>query len=146
MTRGRKAEWEAVIERRDGSALAKDRLSAALAVWTGQRTAAAACLQVGLTAKRFWTLRWQLLQAALASLEPRPTGRPARQTGAVDAQLAALQQKVQELHVELSAAQLREEIALVLPQRLSGPGRYKRARRQRPGSRKRGAKSGTSNC
>jgi hypothetical protein len=144
MTRGRKAEWEAVIERLDGSALAKDRLSAALAVWTGQRTAAAACLQVSLTAKRFWTLRWQLLQAALASLEPRPTGRPARRTGAGDAQVAALQQQVQELQLDLRAAQLREEMALVLPQRVPGQGRCKKARRPRPGSRKRGAKSGTS--
>jgi hypothetical protein len=146
MTRGRQAEWEAVIERLDGSALAKNRLSAALAVWTGQRSVAAACLHVGLTAKRFWTLRWQLLQAALASPEPRPTGRPARRTGTGDAQVAALQQKVQELQVDLRAAQLREEMALVLPQRVPRQGRCKRARRQRPGSRKRGANSGTSDC
>lgn len=75
---------------------------------------------LGLSERRFRMLRGQLLQAALAAREPRPAGRPPRQAGQTDAQVARLQDQVRDLQLQLWAAQVREEIALLLPQRLPG--------------------------
>lgn len=144
MSRGRRPEWAAVVERLDGSPLAKARLSAALEVWTGKQTAAEACLQVGLSERRFRVVRCQLLQAALAGLEPRPAGRPPRVALQNQSQLAALEATVRQLQRDLQAAQLREEIALVLPNLAQRRGRRKGARRKQPTRPKRDANNGTS--
>jgi hypothetical protein len=135
MTRGRRPEWAAVVQRLDGTAQAKARLCAALEVWTGQRTAAEVCCQLGLGERRFRALREQLLQAALLSLEPRSAGRPPGPAGGTDAQLAQFQAQVSELQAELRAAQVREEIALVLPHLARRRGRGKGARRRQPRNR-----------
>jgi hypothetical protein len=98
-----------------------------------------ACARLGIGAARFQQVRAELLQAALASQEPRPPGRPALAPAAAAAQLAALQARVAELELELQAARAREEIALVLARGASG-GESKKAagrrlrRRRRPSS------------
>jgi hypothetical protein len=64
--------------------------------------------------QRFRQLRAELLQAALERLEGRPAGRPRR--AEEPAEIAELRQHLAELQRELHLAQVREEIALALPQ------------------------------
>jgi hypothetical protein len=140
MSRGRRPEWAAAVQRLEGSAEAKAQLAAVLEVWAGRCTAASACLGLGLAERRFRALGYQALRGALAALEPRPAGRPARLAGDPDARVAALEAAVRQLQLDLQAAQVREEIALVLPQVLDSGGRAKGARRRK--ARRRGRESG----
>jgi transposase-like protein len=102
--------------------VAKGRLAVVLEVLAGRQTVADACGRLGLSERRFYDLRDQALRAALAGLEPRPRGRPPRMSA--DARTTALEATVRELRLDLHAAQVREEIALALPQlhRRAGPG------------------------
>jgi hypothetical protein len=144
MTRGRRPGWVEALERLEGSAAAKARLRAVLEALAGGRTAAAVCLGLGISERHFRALRDRVLQAALAALEPRPAGRPARPEGEAGGRVAELKAAVSDLRLELRAAQVREELALLLPQVLRRPGRAGRARRRkgrRPGA---GASRGAS--
>jgi hypothetical protein len=112
--RGRRPSGPEYVERLEGSAQAKERLHVVLQTLAGTCRVQQACDRLGVCAQRFHQLRTQLLQAALDSLEPQPAGRPC--PVAPDAQTQELAAAVQQLQVELRAAQTREEIALVLPQ------------------------------
>jgi hypothetical protein len=129
MTRGRKPEGVGLIERLAGSEAAKTRLELILEALAGRRTVAEVCRQLGLGERRFHALRQQVLQAALGSLEPRPAGRPAQTPSAADGRVAALEAAVQELRLDLRAAQIREEIALALPHLLQRAAQTKKAGR-----------------
>jgi hypothetical protein len=130
MTRGRRTA-AALVQQLDGSDEAKARLVMLLDVWAGQQTAVQAVLRFGLSERRFHQLRTQCLQAALTSLEPRPLGRPARRPDDSNGQLAALQNQVQNLRLDLRAAQIREEIALAMPHLHRRGGRSKTAGRKK---------------
>jgi hypothetical protein len=142
MTRRRTPQWAAAVERLDGSALAKARLRAVLETLTGRRTVAEACRLLGLRERRFHELRNVVLQAALAGLEPRPAGRPPRPAAEPGGRVAALEATVRDLQLDLRAAQVREEIALMLPQLRRGAGRAKPPPRRKAGRRQPGGKSG----
>jgi hypothetical protein len=97
-----------------------------------------ACAQLGISEQRFRQLREELLQAAVDRLQDRPWGRPPRPQE--PEQTAALRQQVNQLQQELQVAQVREEIALALPQVSrtppaqgvpAPPGAKKKRRRQR---------------
>ena len=111
--RGRKPSGPAAVERLPGSPQARERLRVILETVAGTCRVGAACARLGLSEQRFDQLRTQVLQAGLDSLEPRPLGRPAR--AAPGATEAALQARVSALETERAAAQVRAEIALVLP-------------------------------
>jgi hypothetical protein len=115
-----------LLGRLEGSAAARARLEILLQTLTGRLPLVQACGRLGMSERRLYELRQEALQAALRSLEPRPPGRPARQVREENPQLAALQAEVQRLHLELCAAQVREEIALAMPQLLQ-PGQRKKA-------------------
>jgi hypothetical protein len=104
-----------LVEGLEGSAGAKARLVMILEVLAGRRAVAQACARLGLSERRFHALRRGALQAALGGLEPSPLGRPARAPADTDGRAAALEAEVRDLRLELRAAQVREEIALVLP-------------------------------
>src|SRR5262245_50959428 len=106
MTRGRKPEVARWVQRLDGSDEAKARLAVFLEVVAGTRPAAAAAAALGLSERRFHALRNHWLRAALASLEPRPMGRPPRRPEGAG-QLAALEAQVRSLRLDLRAAQIR---------------------------------------
>src|SRR5262245_20907951 len=146
MTRGRRPAWAEVVARLEGSAVAKARLRAGLEALTGQRTVAAACLGLGVSERRFRKLRDRMLRAALQGLEPRPAGRPSHPAGETAGRVAELEAAVRALRLDLRAAQVREEIALLMPQVLRRGGRARRAGRRkgrRPGAAERsGASSG----
>lgn len=125
MTRGRKPQVTALVQRLEGSDMAKARLAMFLEALAGKQTAVEAALGLGLSERRFHRLRNLCMQAALTSLEPRPMGRPSRRLQDQVGQLAALEIQVQTLRLDLRAAQIREEIAVAMPHLRQRSGRSK---------------------
>jgi hypothetical protein len=130
MTRGRRPDGARLVERLEGSSGAKARLGMILDVLAGRRTVGQSCARLRLSERRFHGSRHRALQAALSGLEPCPAGHPARGPAGADAR-AALQAEVRDLRLELRAAQVREEIALVMPGLLWRSGGRTAARRPR---------------
>ena len=111
--RGRIPAGPEYVEHLEGSDKAKERLRVILETMLGKWRVQEACGRLGICEQRFRQLREELLQAALVSLEERPSGRPRRPQEPEET--VALRQHVAELQRELQVAQVREEIALVLP-------------------------------
>jgi hypothetical protein len=86
-----------------------------LATIGGQMSVVDACEKLGVGEARFHELRAEWLQNSAALLEPKPLGRPAVQVTPEAAKVAALERQVQELKLDLRAAQIREELALLMP-------------------------------
>jgi hypothetical protein len=99
----------------DGSEQAKMRLKVILEVIAEKRTVKSACEELGISEARYHELEWTALQGAVDSLEPKPAGRPPAAASPPDPKLVALEEEVKELRVGLRAAQIREEIAVVMP-------------------------------
>jgi hypothetical protein len=113
--RGRWPSGPEYIDQQPGSVETKERLKAIFDTMYGQRRLLEACAQLDIGETRFHQLRERAIQGALVAIEPRPAGRPSR-TGLSDAeQIRVLEERVQELELALHEAQVREEIALVLP-------------------------------
>lgn len=66
----------------------------------------------------FHRLRKEVLEAALTRLEPKPLGRPPREVSPEQARCQELEQRVQSLESDLNLAEVRENIAHVMPQLL----------------------------
>ena len=115
MSRGRPPLGPGLADRVEGSAPAKERLKIILATIAGQMTVAEACEKLGLNEARFHELRTEWLQASVTHLEPKPLGRPVTQVTPEAAKVAALERQVQELKIDLRAAQIREELAPLMP-------------------------------
>jgi len=115
MRRGRKPLGPKLVDRLDASADAKRRLRLILETIAGARAVPEACDALGVTEARFHELREQALAGALQSLEPKPLGRPPKRPSPEDPRLAELEAEVRELRLEVRAAQVREEIAAVMP-------------------------------
>jgi transposase-like protein len=117
-----------LVQHLAGSAQAKQRLSVVLQTLAGERTVAQACAELGIGESRFHALRNQVLQQTLDALEPKPLGRPT--AAPEDARLARLQQEIRSLTVDLRAAQVREELAMMLPRVLHPDPRGRRAKKK----------------
>jgi hypothetical protein len=76
--RGRHPAGPEYVEHLQGSPQAKERLRLILETMAGRRRVQEVCQLLQISEQRFDQLRGQLLQAALASLEGKPTGRPPR--------------------------------------------------------------------
>jgi hypothetical protein len=132
--RGRYPSGPEYVNRLDGSARAKERLLVVLQTMVGRYRVQEACQLLGICEQRFDQLREQALQAALRELEGKPGGRPRREQTLTREQTLALRQQVADLEAELRAAQVREEIALVLPRAVRGesdPGKKTSVRKPR---------------
>jgi len=102
------------VDKLDGSLQAKERLRVVLETIAGTKSVKDACAQLGISESRFDQIRQEALQGALEGLEPGKPGRPAKEvedTTLVD----ELQDKLDEMLVELRVAQTRTEIALTMP-------------------------------
>src|SRR5262245_61457766 len=119
--RGRRPAGPHCVDRLQGSPLAKERLQVVLETLAGTCRVQEACRRLRVSEPRFQQLRSQVLEAALARLEPRPAGRPASCPSPTPEQVERLQEQVADLEVELRAAQARAEIALTLPQVVQEP-------------------------
>jgi len=100
----------------------KHRLRVILDTMAGMMSVKQACVVLCISEARFHQLRSRVLQGALDSLAPKPSGRPrlARVEGADT--VAELKEQVSQLEVELQAALVRTELALAMPQVLMDRG------------------------
>lgn len=120
--RGRPPQGPGLVENLDGSDAAKERLRVILETLAGTLTVEHACALLGVGETRFHELRAELLQQALHVLEPKASGRPSAPLPSVEAQeLQRLRAQVKDLSIDLRAAQVREEIALISPHLLKRP-------------------------
>lgn len=113
--RGRRPAGPESVEHMEGSALAKERYQVLWETLSGKLRVFEACQCLNISEPRYHQLKTEMQAAGLASLEPGQAGRPAHQPSPQQQQIAALQQQVADLEVQLRAAQARAEIALVLP-------------------------------
>jgi hypothetical protein len=114
--RGRLPSGPEYVDQLAGSDQAKERLKTVLETLAGTCRVQEACRRLSISEPRFHQLRQQVLEAGLAELEPRAKGRPAKIVSPAEEELVKLQEQLTAKEVELRAAQVREEIALVLPQ------------------------------
>jgi hypothetical protein len=126
-----------------GTAESKHRLRIVLETLMGDLTVEEACVELGVSEARFHELRQQALAGALSGLEPKRPGRPRQVVEPVETpREQQLRQEVDQLRVELQAARVRTEVALVMPHLLrDGEGKKKatsaKARRRKRGRRRR---------
>lgn len=113
--RGRKPLATRHVDGLCGSQRAKLRLQTILKTMQGEMTVAQACQVLGVGESRFHALRNEWLQAALALLEPRPLGRPPRVVSPETEQISQLQAENERLRQEQNTAEVREELARVMP-------------------------------
>jgi hypothetical protein len=123
---GRKPLGPALVEHLDGSRRAKQRLEVILATIAGQLTIERACEQLGIRPAMFYRLRTEVLEAGLARLEPRPIGRPPQSATAEQRRCEGLQLEVEDLQDELKLAEVREEIAHLMPHLVQKDGAGKK--------------------
>jgi hypothetical protein len=125
------------LKRLAASPLAKARLEWLLKSLSGECTVPDACAALGINESRFHKLRGDWLQAAAACLEPGRAGRRPKAVSPEAQEVAALQDKLRAVEVELHASQVRAELAQALPQ-VVGVGRGgKKAGAKRPRPRNR---------
>jgi transposase-like protein len=117
--RGRYPSGPEVVDHLEGSTKAKERLRVILETMTGDVRVSEACARLDICEQRFRQLRAELLQAALASLEDRPAGRPRRLEEPEE--MAVLRQQLEALQRQQQTSQVREEISLALPQVRQAP-------------------------
>jgi len=114
MTRGRPTEGLSVIDRLDAPRAARRRVHVVMATLAGQLSIIEACGQLGVQRTRFYSLRREVLQAALDAVSRRPRGRPPARRDETTT-ISALAARIRELELTLRTAALRSEIALTMP-------------------------------
>ena len=129
---GRPPKGPELVDQIDGSDQARRKLRIILETLSGEKTVPEACAELGIERSRFHAMRKAFLLDAVSSLEPRNRGRPPAQVSPEQAKVDLLQKRVEALTVEVRAAQIREELAAVMPHVLkptpgsSGAGKGKR--------------------
>jgi hypothetical protein len=113
--RGRHPAGPEYVHKLQASDETKQRLIAILETLSEQSRVLEACERLGISEARFHELRQEALQGALDRMEPRPAGRPRRCDEASGQRIQELEQRVQQLEIEVRAAQVRAEINLALP-------------------------------
>lgn len=104
------------VDRVPGSDEARNRLRIILATLTGEKTIPEACAELRIGESRFHELRNAFLAKGVESLEPKPLGRPPDPGPSdMERENLRLHRENEQLKLEVQAAQIREEIALVMP-------------------------------
>jgi len=128
---GRKPLGPELVQHLEGSEHAKERLQAMLETLVGRSTIAEACERLGIGEAMFHRLRIEALQAGLNRLEPRPIGRPPRETSVEASRVAELEERLTQLDQERQTAEVRLEIAQVLAAPQEKPSEKKTTERKR---------------
>ena len=115
MARGRPPDSSTLVTHLTGSAPARQRLDLMLQTLKGQVPIPQAAAQLGVGRSRFCLQRQEMLQTALEFLEPKPRGRPPLEISPEQQEIQRLEQQVQALKIDLRAAQIREQLALLMP-------------------------------
>ena len=105
-----------LVRSRSGSLSAKQRLELILETLAGRRSIAEACQMLGVCEAQFHRLRDRALEGAVGALEPRPLGRPRHLVTPDEERIAQLEAELADMKLELAAAEIREELTLILPQ------------------------------
>jgi transposase-like protein len=125
--RGRPPQGPKLVEGLEGSDDAKRRLQLILETLTGSKTVVEVCQLLGVSESRFHEMRKEILQGAASAAEPRPIGRPpAPEPTPSEVENLRLHRENLELKMQLEAAQIREELALVMPHVLKSRPRDKK--------------------
>lgn len=135
MSRGRPPTGPRLVDGMPGSALAKRRLRLILETVAGERSIPEVCAELGIGEAAFHKMRSRFLAHAVSLLEPQPVGRPREGPDEEDPTRAALEAEVRELHLDLEAARIREELAIVMPQVLRAPENERARKKKRRKSR-----------
>lgn len=114
--RGRRPAGPEYVAQTQGSVLAQERARLILETLAQRCTVQQACARLRIGPSRFHQLRAAFLQGGVERLEPKPAGRPRRVVSAATQRISALEQQVVEQALALEVAQVREEVALILPQ------------------------------
>src|SRR5690349_25008390 len=112
--RGRPGLGVEHVENVDASDETKQRLKAILQTLSGELSVAEACGKLGVSEPHFYRLRERALTGAAEALEPRPAGRPPPEVVEADARVAELEDHLGELTLELRAAPVGVEVAVVV--------------------------------
>lgn len=112
--RGRRPLALEHVEHLEGSAHAKQRMTALLMTLEGACTIDEARAQLNLSESRLHDLRQHWLQGALELLEPRTPGRPPRAHGVSSSRIKELERQVRDLQRELALSQARCEVQEVM--------------------------------
>ena len=94
-------------------AKARQRAELILQVRAGQMTATEAAQTLGISRQQYYQWEQRALQALLAALEDRPTGRPKNPS---DPEKEKLQRRVQQLEQQVQRHQQREQLRQLLRQ------------------------------
>lgn len=113
--RGRPPKGSALVEKFNGSEEAKEKLKVIVGTLTGELTMEEACVHLGVGETRLLQMRDEVLQCGLMAVEPKPAGRPPRESSSEEGRIRELQARVDRLEMELEAAHLRAKLALVMP-------------------------------
>jgi transposase len=120
--RGRRPSGPEYVNTLDGgSEIAKERARIILETVAGTCRVREACARLGISEPRFYQLRTQTLQGAVAGSEPRTPGRKPRKLTPAEEQVRLLQQQLEQKDVELRMARAREEVALTLSRVIAEP-------------------------
>jgi transposase-like protein len=133
-----------LVERMQGDPRAKERLMAVLESLQGDGSVKELASICGVKRSRFYELRDQALWGALCALYPDRRGPKPREIDERDELIASLEGEVDSLRVQLVAARVRTEVALVMPHLLHEPSTKvpKRRRRGRAATRNGGTTAG----
>jgi hypothetical protein len=113
--RGRRPVGPELAERVAGSDEARRRAKVVLQTMAGQLRVQEACAVLGISEQRFEMIRDEAIAGAVASLEPKPLGRPPRAIELADAaESERLRERVAALEAELTAARVRLDLAEAL--------------------------------
>jgi hypothetical protein len=82
---------------------------------SGKLTIREACDRLGIEEAMFFRLRMQALEGALGRLEPRPAGRPRQSSSPESERISELERELEDKKSELRAADVRVEVAQVMP-------------------------------
>jgi transposase-like protein len=115
MSRGRPPLKSALVDALPGPEEDKRRLRLILATVSGELTVAQACEQLGVGETRFFDLRRQALESALAGIAPKEPGRPQQQESPEAARIRELQQQLEDLKFQLYTSKVKAELAEVMP-------------------------------
>jgi len=131
MKTGRPNKGFAHLDSSDGTAEQKRRVELILATITGDLGVDQACKQLGISPSRFAVLRTEVLQGALDAIAPGKPGRPAKVQSIDPEEHERLLREKRDLEIEARAAEVREAIALVMPELLD-PRRARRLKKRGP--------------
>ena len=113
--RGRPLSVASLVGRLKSGTVAKERLLTNLENLAGTLSIGEACRRLHLARTPFRRLRKAALLAGLRATEPRPRGRPVRETPRHQLQIAKLEEKISALEEDLAVSRVREELAFLVP-------------------------------